>query len=83
MFYNIRDSLGRFSKQKVQAPSTVPQTVVAGRLYDYRGSVVRAGRMCNNGKRHVSFHKQLHGFVEDQELRLINKNRVQQYLTLA
>jgi hypothetical protein len=69
-----RDTLGRFAKRPVFP------TVVAGRLYDYRGSVVRAGRLCANGKRHVSFHKQLHGFVEDRELRFIDKSRVSEYL---
>jgi len=75
----FRDTLGRFAKR----PTTPPVTVVAGRLYDYRGSVVRAGHLCSNGKRHVSFHKQLHGFVEDCELRWIDKARVEQYLEQA
>lgn len=70
--------MGRFAKRSTQPPLIVP-----GRLYDYRGSVVRAGRLCSNGKRHVSFHKRLHGFVEDAALCLIDKNKVQEYLSQA
>lgn len=79
MRHYFRDKLGRFTSRL----AAIAPTVVAGRLYDYRGSVVRAGQLCANGKRHISFHKQLHGFVEDQELRLIDKSRVQEYLTHA
>lgn len=78
MNYNFRDKLGRFAKRAV-----TPSVVVAGRLYDYRGSVVRAGRLCANGNRHVSFHKQLHGFVKDSDLKLIDTTKVKQYLSQA
>lgn len=79
MRHNFRDKLGRFTSRL----AAIAPTVVAGRLYDYKGSVVRAGRKCANGKRHVSFHKQMHGFVEDHELKIINKGRVEEYLTHA
>ena len=75
-YYNFRDKFGRFAKR-------TPQTIVAGRLYGYRGSIVRAGQKCNNGKRHVSFHKQIHGFVDEAELQLIDRNEVQSYLQNA
>jgi hypothetical protein len=82
MFYNIRDKFGRFTKRPAQQKARAC-TIVPGRLYDYRGTVVRAGQSTSNGKRHVSFHKQLHGFVEDVELSFIPKARVEQYLALA
>lgn len=75
----FRDSNGRFAVR----PRTQSVNIVPGRLYDYRGSVVRAARKCSNGKRHVSFHKQLHGFVDENELRLIGKNKVKSYLRKA
>ena len=75
-FYNFRDKAGRFAKR-------TPQAIVPGRLYGYRGTIVRAGQKTSNCKRHVSFHKQLHGFVNDAELQLINRDEVQTYLRKA
>lgn len=57
--------------------------VVNGRLYAWRGNVVRAGRKTNNGLRHVRIHKLMHGFVPDCELEIINPTAVKQYLALA
>ena len=74
----FRDRLGRFARRPV-----TPVQVVPGRLYDYKGTVVRAKSLCHNGKRHVSFHKQLHGFVEDKDLKIIDRNRVKDYLAFA
>lgn len=54
--------------------------IVPGRLYEYRGSVVRACKLTSNGRRHVSLHKQLHGFVKDSELNLISPRKVTAYL---
>lgn len=59
------------------------KSVVAGRLYYFKGTIVRAGRKTSNDLRHVSFHKSLHGFVRDEELYLVNKNGVEQYLQNA
>jgi hypothetical protein len=75
-YYNFRDKTGRFAKR-------VPQSIVAGRLYGYRGTIVRAGQKCNNGKRHISFHKQMHGFADESELILISREQVQNYLANA
>jgi|WetSurMetagenome_2_1015567.scaffolds.fasta_scaffold560189_1 hypothetical protein len=80
MRYNYRDNLGRFAKRDV---AIIPPSIVAGRLYGYRGTIVRAGQMLLNGKRHISFHKQLHGFVDDRELQLIDKEQVSKYLEKA
>jgi len=54
--------------------------IVAGRLYEYNGTIVRAGKTCSNNYRHVSFHKTLHGFVKDCELKKIDKSAVENYL---
>ncbi len=80
MYYNIRGKNGRFFKPQVETPRAC--SVVAGRLYDYRGAVVRAGQM-SNGLRLVSFHKRLYGFVQDAELGFIDKQRVDSYLEKA
>jgi hypothetical protein len=82
-YYNVRDSLGKFTKRVYHHRKPVYPTIVAGRLYGYRGSVVRACRKCSNGKRHVSFHKQLHGFVAENELELIGQVEVSSYLNKA
>jgi hypothetical protein len=70
-------STGRFVPR-----STAPK-IVNGRLYEYRGAVVRARRLCNNGLRYVSFHKTLNGFVRDEELVPIDTTRVRDYLARA
>ena len=57
--------------------------IVPGRLYEWRGNIVRAGRPTNNGLRHVRIHNVLNGFVADKELDIVSKNAVKQYLALA
>ena len=47
-------------------------TVRAGSLYGYHGTIVRANQLAQNGKRHVSIRKQLHGFVNDGELQPVS-----------
>jgi hypothetical protein len=86
MKYNFRDSKGKFTKQSNKVSKYVKPlfpSIVAGRLYGYRGTTVRAGQECSNGKRHVSFHKQLHGFVDESELEFIGKDQVDNYLQRA
>ena len=83
MKYDIRDKFGRFAKVVQPQSQVLFPTIVAGRLYGYRGSVVRAHQKCANGKRHVSIHKQLHGFVDESELQRISKEAVQEYLQQA
>ena len=58
-------------------------TVVPGRLYSYKGVVVRAKNLCNNGLRFITSHKKLNGFVRDEELTIIDKDRVREYLQNA
>jgi hypothetical protein len=77
MRHSFRNSLGQF------APIPKHPPIVAGRLYGYRGTIVRAHGLTVNGKRHVSFHKQLHGFVGDDELQWIPRDKVNQYLQTA
>lgn len=57
--------------------------IVNGRLYGYKGIVVRAKRLCNNGVRQVAFHKKLYGFVKDSELQIIDRTQVERYLEKA
>ena len=64
-------------------PRPTQPTIVSGRLYGYRGTIVRAHSLASNGKRHVSFHKQLHGFVNDNELQWIDREKVKDYLQTA
>ena len=77
MRHNFRNSTGQFAPQPKQ------RAIRSGSLYGYRGTIVRAHAVAPNGKRHVSFHKQLHGFVNDSELQLIPKADVQKYLQTA
>lgn len=60
-------------------PKNIPN-VVPGRLYSYKGVIVRAKRLCNNGLRFVTFHKTLNGFVPDSQLSTISREKVQEYL---
>lgn len=82
----FRDDLGRFARHSGRYDLFSPtgeMEIVPGRLYDYRGTTVRAGQTCRNGLRHVQIHKMVHGFVPDWELGFIDKSRVEQYLERA
>jgi hypothetical protein len=68
--YRLKD--GRFAP----APSN---KVVSGRLYDFKGSVVRAGQRVGN-MRLVTLHKTLLGFVKDSELKKVPVCKVSKYL---
>ena len=57
--------------------------IVAGRLYSYKGIVVRAKRKCNKNLWLVSSHKKLNGFVRPEELGTIDKQEVKRYLDYA
>jgi hypothetical protein len=52
-----------------------------GALYSYRGQVVRAISKCSNGLRLVGSHNTLFGFVRDRDLKKINTNSVNNYLS--
>jgi hypothetical protein len=62
------------------AVSAKPTNIRAGSLYGYHGTIVRANQLAPNGKRHVSFHKQLHGFVSDGELQPVSMFKKLKYL---
>ena len=87
MRYNFRDSLGRFAVRPYLIPTTPSLKIVPGRLYGYKGIVVRAGHLygksSGNPKWFVCFHKTLCGFVDTKELTLIDKARVSEYLSYA
>jgi hypothetical protein len=77
MRHNIRSrQTGRFVQRKLTP-------IVAGGLYDYRGTVVRARKKCNNDLWFVSAHKKLNGFVRPEELSKIDKATVKAYLANA
>jgi hypothetical protein len=86
-YYNYRNSEGRFTRQIPRAQDgkfASPTTVVAGRLYDFRGATVRALQKNNStGTRLVSFHKTLFGYVKDADLQKIGKGKVKNYLAVA
>jgi hypothetical protein len=63
--------------------ASLSNNIVNGRLYDYKGAIVRARKRCNNGLRYVSFHKKLNGFVPDTDLRPISVAQVRDYLEHA
>lgn len=52
-----------------------------GALYSYKGQTVRALAICNNGLRLVGSHNSLFGFARDSDLKKINSNRVNNYLS--
>ncbi len=60
-----------------------PANIVNGRLYAYKGVVVRAKKLCNNGLRFVTSHKKLNGFVRDEDLVAISKEQVAEYVDNA
>ena len=78
--HNLRNRLnGQFVSVSTQ--NIRPTTIVAGRLYGLNGVVVRAG-VVTNGLRLVNgAHGKLQGFVNDSELTLISKDKVQEYLS--
>lgn len=73
MVYRLKN--GRFARRPVN-------TVVSGRLYDFKGSVVRAGQKIGT-KRLVSLHKTLVGLVNDSELKKVDPSTVSNYLANA
>lgn len=77
MKHNYRNRLGQFA-----ATPTTPATIVAGRLYGYKGIGVRAIAK-TQGQVIVSFHKTLIGRVDPDELTLLPKSEVDKYLATA
>lgn len=86
MKYNVRNTkTGQFMKRSQNKNTKVTKhkqacQIVPGRLYGYRGAIVRAGQVAQNGMRHVNLHKQLHGFVRDSQLEFISQALVASYL---
>jgi hypothetical protein len=58
--------------------------IVAGRLYGFKGAVVRAKKdqIFRDGvpQRFVSFHKALIGYVPEAELQVVEPTKVKEYL---
>lgn len=85
--YNIRDKKGKFVKlvalnTACKCGSGKCGSVVAGRLYDWKGVTVRAFGLVG-GKRYVAAHKTLTGLVNDAELKPTTKQAVEAYLSKA
>ena len=62
---------GKFTKAK---------QIRIGSLYSFKGSVVRVKKKLNNSLFFVSCHKSLFGLARPQELSLITKKEVADYL---
>lgn len=78
-FHNVRSAKGKFIPRR-------PSRIVPGRLYGFRGAVVRAGSdtlVTNTVRRHVSFHKILFGYVPETELTNVDRSKVAEYLAAA
>ncbi len=85
-YYNYRNSKGQFTRKVVRAKSgKFAPRIVPGRLYEYKGAIVRAHKTCpnTNSLRYVTIHKRLAGYVLDRDLKFISKNKVAKYLSLA
>lgn len=86
MQHNLRSKItGRFISTPPKAKSI---QIVSGRLYGFKGAVVRATgatltRVNEPQKRYVTFHKTLAGFVPENELQVVSREEVQKYLTHA
>jgi hypothetical protein len=63
---------GRFTRKPAN-------NVVSGRLYEFKGSIVRAGKVIE-GRRLVTIHKTLFGFVKDCQLKKVDNSFVETYL---
>ena len=87
--HNLRNSKGRFTpKLSVRrAPNgrfASPFEIVPGRLYNFKGSTVRAlQKDTKTNTRLISVHKTLFGFVRDNELQKIDTRKVKKYLEVA
>ncbi len=83
-------STGRFAKsptvnrartRATRTPARASTEIKNGALYSYRGQTVRALAICNNGLRLVGSHNSLFGFARDTDLKKIDSNRINNYLT--
>lgn len=87
--HNTRNSQGRFTrnlpvKRTSDGKFASLFNIVPGRLYNFKGATVRAlQKDTKRGKRLVSFHKTLFGFVTDKELQKVDRRRVNNYLAAA
>ena len=82
-YFNNRNSRGQFTRRVSRGENgqfAPALKVVSGRLYDYRGATVRALHKSETGRRMVSFHKTLFGFVKDSELKRASTRKVEKYL---
>lgn len=83
MIYRSRTS-GRFvsvgAKNRNRRRAKAKSSVKNGRLYSYRGQIVRALQACSNGLRLVGSHGALFGFAKDTELKRIDSKAVKSYL---
>ena len=86
-YYNFRNSSGRFSRRLPRAKSgQFTNKIVNGRLYAFRDTIVRPlkvdaeAQALFKGKRFVSVHGSLFGWVPEKALVKINTSAVNKYL---
>ena len=87
-YHNLRNSKGQFTRRLVAKRASngkfiSPFNIVSGRLYNFKGTTVRALQKNTKGERLVSFHKSLFGFVKDAQLEKVNSRVVKKYLAAA
>ena len=94
--YNQRNELGRFFKpRKLENSCQCGKNIcsenktnnivkiVSGRLYEWKGNVVRAFGSIGKTGRMVCIHKTLFGVVKESQLKNISKEKVLAYLEEA
>ena len=54
--------------------------VINGRIYEFKGAMVRALVKTDNGMRVVQTAQKLNGFAHDHELKHVSKNEVNEYV---
>jgi hypothetical protein len=54
--------------------------VINGRIYKFKGAMVRALVKTDNGMRVVQTAQKLNGFAHDHELERVSKNEVNEYV---
>jgi len=80
-----RDKFGRFSassKSSQRKPIVKKKNISIrnGSIYSWRGLSVRVRKDLNNGLKLVSIHNNLFGFAKPEELELIDRAQVEEYL---
>jgi hypothetical protein len=57
--------------------------VINGRIYKFKGAMVRALVKTDNGMRVVQTAQKLNGFAHDHDLQRVSKNEVNEYVQVV